>query len=99
MDTCRVANTVSVIDEYMTIRTLDRPVCKAVAEDVTASQLTNLDEALIGQTKVLTAQSAILTAQSEVLCKLMSRLETLEHCHSELRVVESCHGALRQSGW
>lgn len=70
VDTSTVEGTVRVIDEYLAIRTLNRPVCKAVDEGTTASQLTELQVTLAGQTDGLSTQSAMLTAESELSSRL-----------------------------
>lgn len=79
VETSPVEGPIRAIDEYLAIGSVDRPVCKDVGDDTTASQLTKLELTLIEQQEVSSAQSAMSTAQSDAIHKLLHMLETLQH--------------------
>lgn len=97
VDSLPVESTTIIIHDYQAMAFKGRSAYKVAVEKAIVSQSTKLEPVLTGQTEVLSAQSAMLTAQSEVMCKLMSRLRTLEHETREPMEVPSYSGAVKQS--
>lgn len=95
VDASTVEGTIRALDEYLAIGNVDRPACKIVRDDATASQTTKLESTIALQTEVLSAQSAMLTVQAEAMNKLLSRLETLEHELKEPYKVKTYSGVVR----
>lgn len=66
-DTSTVAKVAQAIDDYLTVRSSDRPTCMAIREEGEPGQLAKLAEVLIIQAGTLTTQSERLSAQAGVL--------------------------------